>query len=363
MVNKKNLFIWLNHLGGISYENIQQLTNYFGSLEELWYAGEEHILKAMGSRSIIADKLLKNRNEKVLRSNLTVMENKNFDVVTILDDTYPEKLKNIYNPPYVLYIKGSFKGDIPLIGLVGARKSTAYGKWAARKFAKELSDWGIGIVSGLALGVDRESHIGSLESNGYTIGVIGCGIDMCYPKSNQQLYNEMIEKGCIVSEYPPGTEPLKHHFPARNRIISGLSDGIVVIEAGIKSGALITVEHGLEQGKDIYALPGNINSSQSKGTNKIIKEGGKILLEVEDIIEELKCRYPLENSNEVSTMEEALSEEEIRIFKVVKEAPIHIDLLAYKSRISISELSTILTILEIKGFVSQLPGKTFTANR
>ncbi|AKL95493.1 DNA recombination mediator protein A [Clostridium aceticum] len=363
MINERNLLIWLNFLGSITYEMVSTLINYFGSLEELWYAKEENLYQAMNNHRIIAKKMLKTRNEQFLQKLIEGVEHSDFEVITILDKDYPKKLKCIYNLPYVIYMKGKKNFDKPLIAIVGARKSTAYGRWAAKKFAVELAEWGVGTVSGLALGIDAEGHKGTLQEKGYTVGVLGCGIDQCYPQSNYHLYKKMEEEGCILSEYGPKVQPLKHHFPARNRIISGLSDGVVVIEAGEKSGTLITVDHALQQGKDVYALPGNINNNQSKGTNKLIKEGAKILLGIEDIIEEIKCNYTLTNLRKKQELQEVLSNEEMNIFQMIKEEPLHIDRIAYKSGISISQLNTILTILELKGFICQLPGKTFTANK
>ncbi|AOY77330.1 DNA-processing protein DprA [Clostridium formicaceticum] len=363
MINERNLLIWLNSLGSITYEMILGFIKHFGNLQELWYVEEENLYRVMHNHRIIAKKLFKTRHKQYLQMLIEEIDHSDFQVITILDEDYPEKLKCIYNPPYVIYIKGEKNFDKPLISIVGARKSTAYGRWAAKKFAAELADWCVGTVSGLALGIDAEGHKGALEKGGYTIGVLGCGIDQYYPKSNYYLYKQIEEKGCILSEYGPKMQPLKHHFPARNRIISGLSDGVVVIEAGEKSGTLITVEHALQQGKDVFALPGNINSSQSRGTNKLIKEGAKILLDVEDIIEELKYKYPLKNLKEKQQLKNTLSEEEMKVFRTIQEQPIHIDLIAYKSGINISQLNTILTILELKGFICQLPGKTFTANK
>ncbi len=360
MINKRNILIWLNNLGGISYKMILDMEAYFGSILEIWGAQAKHLYRILGGKSIIVDKMLNARKEHYLEELLLEIKGKDFNLITILDKDYPEKLKNIYNPPYVLFIKGNLKLDKPLIGMVGARKSTSYGRWAARKFARELVDWGIGIVSGLALGIDAESHKSAIDEGGYTIGVLGCGIDLVYPKSNYQLYKELELKGCIISEYGMGVPPLKHNFPARNRIISGLSDGVVVIEAGERSGTLITVGHALEQGKDVFALPGNINNYQSKGTNKLIKEGAKILLSIEDITEELEYKYNLHNKTKKLELLDALGDDELKIYNIIKREPIHIDVLSYKSELDISQLSTILTILEIKGYVQQNQGKIFT---
>ena len=219
--------------------------------------------------------------------------------ISINSNDYPEQLRNIYDPPLKLYVLGN-KGILNQKGvaIVGARKATEYGKKVAFQISKELSENGINIISGLALGIDTYSHFGNLQALlqvkyeyniGKTIAVLGSGIDKIYPKENKELARKIIKSGgCIISEYPCGTKPVRLNFPKRNRIISGLSCGIVVIEASEESGALITVDFGLEQGKEIFAVPGEITSQMSEGTNKLIKEGAKIVLSSQEILEEIK---------------------------------------------------------------------------
>ena len=361
MVNERNLLIWLNHLGGISYQMVLDLIDYFGNLMEIWDADAGHLYKVLTNHRIIVEKMLKTRGKQDLKNIMDYNSGQDFHIRTILDEDYPNKLKNIYNPPYVLFLKGITKLEKPLVSIVGARKSTAYGRWAAKMFAKQLVEWDVGIISGLAMGIDAEAHKGAIDAHGYTVAVLGCGINICYPKSNHQLYKEVEKAGCIISEYGPNIKPLKHNFPARNRIISGLSDAVIVVEAGEQSGTLITVGHALDQGKDVFALPGNINNYQSKGTNKLIKEGANILLDIEDVIEELKYKYSLENKKAKVEIKESLSREEMKIYDIIKKESLHIDLISYKSGINISNLNRILTILELKGFIQQTKGKIFTA--
>ncbi|MDR5658277.1 DNA-processing protein DprA [Serpentinicella sp. ANB-PHB4] len=361
LVNDRNILIWFNYLGSINFAKIQQIESYFGSLQEFWKANDKHIHTVFKKQSIIAQKIQKNRNNTYLNNIIESITNKDFKTITILDEGYPEKLKQIDDPPYVIYIKGEkYKYDKPLISIVGSRKATPYGNWAAYKFAKELAELDIIVASGLASGIDASAHRGCLDGEGFTVAVLGCGIDQCYPASNKGLMNRVLKSGVVLTEYPPGTLPLKHHFPARNRIISGLSDGIVIIEAAKKSGSLITAEFGLEQGKEIYALPGNINNTSSEGTNKLIKDGAKILLSAEDITEELSIKYDLRN-NKTSKDKVDLSPLELNVLNTIKSKPIHIDMLCYETEMNISELNTLLTILQLKGYISQLPGKVFTA--
>ncbi len=357
----RDILVWLSHIGGINYKTVKQLLDYFGEIKGIWEAEEKELFIALNKNRIIADKITQNRNKSYLEKMNLKLQQENVKVITILDDEYPEKLRCIYDAPFVIYIKGKAAFHLPLISIVGSRKASPYGKWAAYQFAKELSKWGIGVISGLALGVDAVSHKSVLENDGYTIGVLGCGVDQVYPASNASIMKEMINVGCIISEYSLGTPPLKHHFPARNRIISGLSDGVIVIEAAEKSGALITVDFALEQGKEVYALPGNINQLQSKGTNKLIRDGAKILLSIDDVLEDLESKYTIRTQFKRETKQE-LSQLEDKIYTIIKQGQIPIDLLVYKSGLKIQELSSILTVLEIKGFISQLPGKTFTAN-
>lgn len=360
----RETLIWLSHIEGISNKDIEKLIEYFYHIEEVFYADEKYIRNALNNRRIIADKIIENRNKEFLHKVLKNLENHSIIPLTILDKDYPQKLRNIYDPPYVIYIKGNrIKFDLPLIAIVGSRKATPYGKWAAYNFARELSRWEIGIISGLALGIDASGHKGALDENGYTIGVLGCGLDQYYPASNRNLMEKMIIEGCIISEYCLGMPPLKYNFPARNRIVSGLSDGVIVIEASEKSGALITVEYALEQGKDVYALPGNINSMQSKGSNKLIRDGARILLEVEDIIENLRYKYFLEKCTMEESAKEDLSKVERRIYEIIKRRPVNIDLIINETKIKVSELNSILTALEIKGYISQMPGKIFTVSK
>ena len=216
------------------------------------------------------------------------MEKNNIDLITIYDEIYPSKLKGIYDPPPILYIKGNKEIlNEKALSIVGCRDCTKYGEIIARKLAYNLSLHNINIVSGLAKGIDSFSHIGALKAKGKTIAVVGCGLDIVYPKENIKLFNEIIKsKGAIVSEHVIGTKPISYNFPKRNRIISGLSDGVIVVEAKQKSGTLITTDFALEQGKEIYAVPGNITSPNSYGTNELIKQGAKVVTTIEDILED-----------------------------------------------------------------------------
>ncbi len=362
-MEKRDVYIWLSSIQGVGFGAIRKLEHYFGDIEEVWKAPGGEIYQALGKRSKSAVKIVNLRTKEYrqkVRDRLSALE---VNTVTIADGDYPQKLKKIYDPPYVLFYKGHLPKDRPTIGMVGARNATPYGKWAAKKFAKELTDHGVGIISGLALGIDTESHKGAVENRGYTLGVLGSGLDVPYPPTNHQLMENIMNRGAILSEFFLGEEPLKHHFPQRNRIISGLSDGIVVIEAGEKSGSLITVEYALEQGRDVFALPGNINCDKSRGTNRLIREGAKVLVEVEDILTELPGGSTLPSKKQEEKISEELSEAETKVYRCLQSRPMDLDTLYCQTGIEVRSLSIVVTSLELKGYITRLPGKSFTVNR
>ncbi len=270
---------------------------------------------------------------------------------------FPETLKKISSPPPFLYIKGDLK-KIPLIAVIGARKATPYGKEVAEFITKGLVKNGIGIVSGLARGIDTIAHKTALSQNGYTIGILGCGIDVIYPPENKRLFEEIGEKGALISEFPIGTKPRRENFPRRNRLISGLSQGILVIEAGEKSGTLITAKWALNQGKDIFCVPGSIFSPLSKGTHLLLKEGAILVDSPEDILFHLgteRNKLPSENNQNQEVNE--LSEKEKEVIKCLSHYPIHIDELINKIDFPSIELSSILSELELMDIIEILPGK------
>ncbi len=362
-MEKREVYIWLSSIQGISYSAIHKLENYFGDIEKIWEAEGREIYQALGKRSKSAVKIVNLRTKEYWHKTKDKLSASKVQTVTVADREYPEKLKKIYDPPFVLFYRGALPGDRLTIGMVGARNATPYGKWAAKKFAKELTDRGIGIISGLALGIDTESHRGAVENQGYTAAVLGSGIDIPYPPSNHGLMENIQKQGCVLSEFFLGEEPLKHHFPQRNRIISGLSDGVLVIEAGEKSGSLITVEYGLEQGKEIFALPGNINCEKSRGTNRLIRDGAKIITEVEDILAELPGGTELPDKGTEADILRDLSDAEALIYRSLKRTPMDLDSLFYQTKIDIQSLNILLTSLELKGYITRLAGKSFTVNR
>ena len=275
----------MSTIQGLGSIRKQILLKRYKTPEKIYTLKKEEILQIKGFDEILAENIICKENRENVKREIDFIQKENIKILTIEDKAYPQILKTIYDYPVSIYIKGNEKIlNMPAIGIVGCRESTSYGKKVAQYFAYHLSKRNISIISGLAKGIDSQSHIGAIKAKGITIGVIGNGLDMVYPKENQYLYDKIIEEnGAIISEYPIGTKPEKMNFPARNRIISGMSKGILVIEAKKKSGTLITVDFALEQGRNVYVVPGNIDEMNSVGTNDLIKQGAQIVTSHRDI--------------------------------------------------------------------------------
>lgn len=347
-------YYWLCTAKDITPRKMKEIINYFGNIKNAWNGNFNDFKSLKCLRPEIISNLLERRNIESLTKEIDNIRRKGIDLLSIEDDKYPWRLKNIYDPPFVIYTKGSFRNSNMYLSIVGSRKCSAFGRVIAREFSKKLSQQGVGIISGLARGIDTEAHIGALDGDGFTCAVLGCGCDIIYPPENANLMSAIEKDGYIISEYPPGTQPFSWNFPARNRIISGLSDGVLVVEASEKSGALITVDYALEQGKEVFAVPGSILSSMSRGTNLLIKEGAKMVMCIEDILNEYGMEYTIEESIAET---DNISKKERLILEIINDSPIHIDDLIKKISIRIGELNSLLTSLELKGIIKILPGK------
>lgn len=319
----------------------------------------------------IARKIVEGRKRIDLDRQIKLIEKNNVTLIPLDSASYPVNLKSIFDPPLLLFVKGEIlPQDYFSIAIVGTRMSSFYGRSMTEKLSGQLAEKGFTIVSGGARGIDTSSHRAALRMKGRTLAVLGCGLDITYPSENKKLFAEIAEKGALISEFPLFTKPDKGNFPMRNRIISGLSLGVVVIEAPQKSGALITVTHALEQGREVFSVPGKADSFVSKGTNQLLREGAKLVENAEDIIEELE---PILKSkiNELKVnqsgpaekkqilTEPDLSEEESKLYNLLSSDPLDLDDIIDKSRLPVSAASSLLTRLELRKLVKQFPGKQF----
>lgn len=337
----------------------RKLLAALGSPENIFKAGAHDLLSVNGISRERVENIRKFSQWDEVEKYVGVIERKGISVVPYQDDRYPEALKNLEDAPLVLYMKGEYQTDDRFaIGVVGSRRHTPYGESVTQRLAGELSAAGFTVVSGLARGIDTLSHKSALAAGGRTIAVLGSGLDVCYPPENRGLTERIASSGCVISEFLPGTMPNKENFPRRNRLISGLSLGILVVEATDNSGSLITAGYALEQNKEVFAVPGNITSGNSEGTNKLIKQGAKIVLKTDDIIEELAPALKGYIRTELKERVQ-LEGEENRLCAMLSREPKHVDLISRESGMSVTQLLNLLLSLELKGIVKQASGKRF----
>ncbi len=345
----------LRNVEGIGEVHYKTLVEHFGSAKDVFCKTPSDVEKVLGVGREILKKIKKKKVGDSEKNELLKAKSLNSLLIPLEDERYPGYLKNIYDPPSLLYVRGDLEiFKLPMIAIVGTRNPTFYGKDIAYNFGKELARAGFVVVSGMARGIDTSAHMGALDGGGKTIAVLGSGLDVVYPPENRKLYERIIKNGAIISEFPFGTRPLSRNFPKRNRIISGLSKGVLVVEAGKKSGSLITVDFALEQGKEVYAVPGRIDSLRSKGTNKLIKEGAKLVETPFDIISELMPKRPYREDMDLKPLLDPLEKE---VFELVCAEPIHVDMISKKIGISIQKVLSLISSLEMKGFVKQTPGR------
>lgn len=336
---------------------VWNIINHFGGVQAAWLANERALREVSGLPANTVDMIIKERNRINLAQQLEYLHKHNVEFYTIEDNLYPSELKNIYDPPPVLFVRGKLKPLDHKVALVGARKATAYGSTAAERLSTELAQCGVAIVSGMARGIDTAAHRGALKANGDTVAVLGCGVDIVYPRENKRLMDEIIDTGAVISEFPLGSPPIAWHFPSRNRIISGLSKVVVVVEAAEKSGALITVDMALDQGKEVMAVPGSIYSNMSKGCLKLLKQGAKMVTETVDILEELGLNSLFSSNEHTGTIK--LNDVERRICQLLKQDPLHLDHLIQVLKLPSQQVLVALMYLELKGIVKKMPGKMY----
>jgi DNA processing protein len=343
------------HVGNVTF---RRLLDHFGTPEKVLSASEHELAAVKGIPPAVVASLLKHDGISWAKEELESIKKSGARLITFHASDYPRLLRHLPDPPPYLYVKGALQSPDTAIAIVGSRQASGYGIATTRKMARELAWHGITVVSGMAKGVDAAAHRGALMEDGHTIGILGCGIDIAYPRENRALFAEMATRGALVSEFPMGTLPLAENFPRRNRIISGISRGILVVEAAEGSGSLITAQCALEQGRDVYAIPGNIHSSNSRGTNRLIKQGAKLVETVEDILEDLPQQS---GKSELAPLvsRTTFSPREAAIFSLLSSSTLHIDEIVTRSTLTVGEVSAILLRLELNGIISQLPGKYF----
>lgn len=361
MSNPNRNALRLLSVPGLGPRRTIQLVNKFMDLDEIFDASVSDLCQIDGiTREIARDILSGDSAGEFIEAQLAIIKKSPFKIITLFDDRYPRQLRKIYDPPVLLFCHGEFQEkDQDAIAIVGTRRSSAYGKAVVENLVKHLVEQGITIVSGFARGIDTFAHRNALKYGGRTIAVLGNGIDRVYPPENRELRNELVENGVYCSEFPFGTIPEAVNFPRRNRIISGLSLGTIVIEAGEKSGALLTAYYAVDQNREVFAIPGRLTDKRSMGCNHLIQKGAKLVRNVDDIIEEINAIRKFPSKPYQLDVDFELEGKEKTAFEYLTKEPIHIDELAEKTAINSFELLSILLNLELKGIVRQMAGKMF----
>lgn len=371
----KEYLIALNMIDNLEVHKLKKLLDKFSKLDEIFKTSISDLMGISGIKEEIACNIKNVLTSKRFEDELRTINKENIKIMTIFDDNYPLNLKSIYDPPVVLYIKGNYLiQDIISLAIVGSRKASLDGLKLAKKLSMKLAQANITVISGLARGIDSASHRGALEAGGRTIAILGSGLKFLYPPENKNLYGQVAECGAIISEFPMSMPPRRENFPRRNRVISGLSLGVVVVEARKRSGSLITANFALEQGREVFAVPCHPDSMNSKGTNRLIQDGAKLVQDVDDIIDELKPQlksYIQLNLNEerkqpnkTENKENSSNIENIerRIYDILSDKPHCLDELNFKSSINKDDLSASLLSLEIKGLVKKISDDLYIKN-
>lgn len=359
-VSEKPFWVAFNHISGIGAVRTSLLQKRFGSLETAWHASRADFIHC-GIPEKIADAILEFRNTADPEQLLDSILARNISVCIRTEPEYPPLLKEIDNPPAVLYYVGSLPPrGMKLMAIVGTRKMTNYGQNVASELGRFLAENGIGVVSGLARGIDGAAHSAAVSSYGRTYAVLGCGVDHIYPPEHRNLAKEIVRDGAVISEYAPGTRPDRMNFPQRNRIISGMSSGVIIVEAGEKSGSLITARFAAEQGREVFVVPGNINAVQSRGANRLIRDGARPFYEKQELLDFLQTWQAIEPQKMSKPLQEAFSTpEEKQILDLITNEPLHIDEIVRKIGLPLSKISSSIVLLELKGMVVETAPQTY----
>jgi DNA processing protein len=367
--DKLKYWLALKSISGIGNIVFFALVEKFGFLAAIFSASAGELLATPGVTKKAAAAIAGFNNWDKIILELKQIDKTGISIITCQDELYPAKLLEIYDRPPFLYVHGNLKKDNVNVAIVGSRLASTYGKYTTERISRELAREGVTIVSGLARGIDSAAHRGALAAQGQTVAVLGSGLDVIYPPENKKLYSAIAQNGAIISEFPLGTPPRAANFPARNRIISGMSYGVVVVEAGEKSGSLITARLALEQGREVFAVPGSIDSAGSRGTNKLIKQGAKLVENTDDIMEEIlpqlektRIRETFSTSKTETTIQqnEVLSPIDRQIIEYLSGSRVHIDELITATGLSPNDILSSLMTLELKGIIKQYSGKFFS---
>jgi len=367
--NLKYLF-YLTKVKNLGNVRIKNILAYCKDARKSFELSKREMKRIEGIDKVTSEEIIKSRKllkeyEKEYESIIEEAEKKNIKIVSIEDDEYPSNLKKIFDAPVLLYYKGKlFKEDKYSLSIVGTRTPSEYGRNVCEKLTKEISELGIPVVSGLAKGIDSIAHRVALQNDNLTYAVLGSGVDVIYPKDNKRLYDSIVEKGAVISEFEIGADPDKVNFPRRNRIISGISVGTLIVESGLRGGSLITGSFALDQNKEVFSIPGYIYSKKSEGSNELIKNGqAKLVTKVDDILDELSYKLkPILKKSETEKEQKQIQQLNVfekKIYDVLDYEPIFIDKISELTKISISDCLVNLLSLEFKGIIKQIPGKCF----
>ena len=366
MLTSRERLIRLNLIPDVTAASLRRLLEAFGDLDRLWRASPQEIQRAAGIGPAAAQRIASScRDEAPLARELALAQRLGVQIVTLEDAGYPARLKTIADPPLALYVRGTLlPSDECAVAIVGTRRASLYGLQCAERLGYDLALRGVTVVSGLARGIDGAAHRGALKTPGRTLAVLGSGVSRVYPPEHEPIADAIVQQGALISEYPIEAGPLGRHFPRRNRIISGLSLGLVVVEAPPKSGALISADCALEQNREVFAVPGPITAVMSQGTHELLKQGARVATSVEDILEELHLIAvpPTSPPDPMADAETAvrLPDPEERVFACVDaQQPADADAIAAQSGLELPELSSALLQLELKRLIQQLPGRRF----
>jgi len=359
MAGRERYYVGFNLVRGIGPARLRMLIDAFGDVERAWHAPADALYRVgLDRRSL--ENLLETRARVDLDREVRRVAAVGAHILTWEDEGYPKLLAEIPDPPPVLYVRGELKPeDAWAVAVVGTRRASTYGREVTRRLVSVLAQSGVTIVSGLARGVDAVAHQTALEAGGRTIAVLGCGIDLVYPPEHRELARRIAAQGALVSEYPLGTQPEPGNFPPRNRIISGLSLGVVITEAGRDSGALITADYAAEQGRDVFAVPGSILSAGCAGTNRLIQDGAKPVLDAADILQELNLTMVAEQKEARQVL--PTTETEALILAHLSAEPVHVDDLTRAVGLPVAQVTSTLALMELKGMVRQVGGMKYVA--